>query len=56
MRRILIALSLAASLAAASPALFDFVSSLWSESGSHLDPNGTPAPQADEGPELDPNG
>ncbi|MFP5285514.1 MAG: hypothetical protein ACLGI9_07235 [Thermoanaerobaculia bacterium] len=56
MRRIFIALSLAASLAAAPPTLFDLFSSLWSESGSHLDPDGAPAPQNDEGSRLDPNG
>ena len=39
MPRILIAL--AASLAAAPPAFFDFLASLWSESGCHLDPNGS---------------
>ena len=56
MRRILIALSLAASLTAAPPAFLDFVSSLWGETGSRLDPDGAPAPQNDEGCHLDPNG
>lgn len=56
MCRILIALSLAASLAAAPASFFDFFSSLWSESGSHLDPNGCPAPRSDEGSRLDPDG
>jgi len=54
MPRILIAL--AASLAAAPPAFFDFLASLWSESGCHLDPDGCPAPQTGSGCHLDPNG
>jgi hypothetical protein len=56
MPRILLALALAASLAAAPPAFFDFLASIWSESGSHIDPNGDPAPQGDEGSRIDPNG
>lgn len=56
MRRILIVLSLAASLAAAPPVFLDLLSSLWSESGSHIDPDGAPAPQNDEGSRLDPDG
>ena len=65
-RRIVFPLLLLAVLAhpveaAASPLDFldrfwSFVQSAWSESGSHLDPNGTPAPQNDEGPQLDPDG
>jgi len=47
--------------AVASPLdLFDrfwtFVKSAWSETGSSLDPDGTPAPRGDEGPQLDPDG
>jgi hypothetical protein len=56
MRRILIALSLAASLAAAPPAFFDFLSTLWSETGCMIDPSGCPAPQTDEGCHIDPSG
>jgi hypothetical protein len=57
MRRALIALYLATSLAAAPPAFLDFLSSLWSESGCHIDPNGRCiAPQTDEGCRIDPNG
>jgi hypothetical protein len=57
MRPTLIALALAASLAAAPAPFLDFLSSLWSESGCRLDPNGgCLTPQGDEGPELDPNG
>jgi hypothetical protein len=56
MRRILIALALAASLAAAPPTFLDFLSSVWSETGSRIDPNGAPAPQGDEGSHIDPNG
>jgi hypothetical protein len=48
-RRTLIALSLAASLAAAPPAL-------QGDEGSHIDPDGAPAPQTDTGSHLDPDG
>ena len=56
MRRALIAFSLAASLAAAPPALLDFLSSLWSETGCMIDPDGCAAPRADEGCRIDPSG
>jgi hypothetical protein len=56
MRRIVIAFSLAASLAGSPAPFLDFLSSLWSESGCRLDPDGCPAPRADEGCRLDPNG
>lgn len=56
MRRILIALSLAAALTAAPPAFLGVLSSLWSKTGAQLDPNGNPAPQGDEGASLDPDG
>jgi hypothetical protein len=38
------------------PAFFDFLASLWSETGPQLDPNGGPAPKGDEGASLDPDG
>lgn len=60
MRRILIALSLAGSLAAAPATLLDqarsFLSSIWSESGCMIDLNGKCAPTTDEGLRIDPNG
>jgi hypothetical protein len=56
MRRILIALSLAAALAGSPAPFLDFLSSLWSESGCHIDPDGCPAPRTVEGCHLDPNG
>lgn len=60
MRRILIALSLAGSLAATPPALLDqarsFLSSVWSETGCMIDPNGKCAPRAEEGCMIDPDG
>lgn len=59
-RRILIALSLAGSLAAAQPALLDqarsFLFSVWSETGCHIDPSGKCAPSTDEGCHIDPSG
>ena len=57
MRRALIALALASSLAAAAPSFLDFLSSLWSETGCRLDPNGGCfTPQAETGCHLDPDG
>lgn len=62
MRKTLLAVTLAASLAAGRPSLLDHVWSLltsaWSEAGCRMDPNGScaPAPQTDEGCRMDPNG
>jgi hypothetical protein len=57
MRRILIVLSLASSLAAAPSAFLDVLSFLWSETGCMIDPSGRCiAPQTDEGCRIDPNG
>jgi hypothetical protein len=56
MHRLLLALALAASLAAEPSAFLDFLSSLWSDSGSQLDPDGGPVPRTDTGCHLDPDG
>ena len=64
MRKALIVLTLAGSLAAGRPAFLDqlwsFVTSAWSaptgDEGCIFDPDGQPAPQADEGLGFDPNG
>lgn len=60
MRRTLIALSLAGSLAAAPATLLDpfwsFLSSVWSETGCHIDPSGKCAPTTDTGLRIDPDG
>lgn len=60
MRRTLIVLSLAGSLAAAPAPLLDpfwsFLSSVWSESGCRIDPSGGCAPTTDEGHHIDPDG
>lgn len=64
MRKALIALILAGSLAAGRPALLDqlwsLVTSPWkaatADAGLGFDPNGQPKPQADEGCIFDPSG
>jgi hypothetical protein len=62
MRRTLVAVTLAASLAAGRPTLLDQVWSLltaaWSDAGCGMDPSGqcAPAPQRDEGCIMDPSG
>lgn len=56
MHRALVALGLAASLAGSPAAFLDSLSSLWSESGCMIDPNGCAAPRTDEGCHIDPSG
>ena len=56
MRRALVALALAASLAGSPAPFLDFLSSLWSMTGCMIDPSGCPAPRSDEGCRIDPNG
>jgi hypothetical protein len=56
MRRALVSLTLAAFLAGSPTPFLDFLSSLWSETGCRLDPNGCPAPRTDEGCRIDPDG
>lgn len=62
MRKALVALTLTAALAAGRPPLltqvWTLLTSIWSEAGCIMDPDGrcAPAPQADEGCIMDPNG
>jgi hypothetical protein len=62
MRKALVALTLTAALAAGRPTLLSQVwtllTSIWSEEGCIMDPDGrcAPAPQTDEGCIMDPNG
>lgn len=62
MRKALVVLTLAAALAAGRPTslsqVWTLLTSIWSEEGCRMDPDGKclPAPQTDEGCRMDPDG
>lgn len=62
MRKALVALTLTAALASGRPAflsqVWSLLTSIWSEAGCGMDPDGKclPAPQTDAGCGMDPNG